>query len=187
MIHLPARGTAFRQAAPKAGQKVSPAFSKAAGVRGQSPRGLALDRKGGAPQQKDWRGTSDGPKASERRTRSAAKDASRANLLTWEIEDFSSHREMQTGCRSVAALNLTERCHYLRERDKLGALRAQRPIVQSALSAKLRNVPFPSLAESAARLLWRRGRVRFANSRATNGLGLAAGRAASEAAWCAPP
>ena len=30
-------------------------------------------------------------------------------------------------------------------------------MVQSALSAKLRNVPFPSLAESTAWLLWRRG------------------------------
>ncbi len=54
-------------------------------------------------------------------------------------------------------------------------------MVQSALSAKLRNVPFPSLAESTARLLWRRGLC------ATNGLGLSAGRAASEATWWRRP
>ncbi len=56
-------------------------------------------------------------------------------------------------------------------------LRAQRPIVQSALSAKLRNVPFPSLAESTARLLWRRYPC------ATVELGWAIQGCASELSW----
>ena len=117
---LTARGSAWRQALPKAGRKVSSSrlpprsardgrhwrpspFSKAAGVRGQSPRGLALalDRKGGAHQasfEAARPAASPGPLVAPVR---AAKDASRANLLTWEIKDFPSHREPQTVFRSL--------------------------------------------------------------------------------------
>ena len=37
----------------------------------------------------------------------AAKDASRAIPLSWEITDFPTHGEPQTVCRSVAALKFT--------------------------------------------------------------------------------
>ena len=58
---------------------------------------------------------SDGPQASERGNRSAAKEAGRAILLSWEITDFPTHREPQAVCRNVAALNIPARCRHLAE------------------------------------------------------------------------
>ena len=77
---------------------------------GTESRGLALDLKGRRSQRKGRGSTPDGPQASERGTRSAAKEAGRAIPLSWEIKDFPTHGEPQAVCRNVAALSLTVRC-----------------------------------------------------------------------------
>ena len=57
---------------------------------------------------------------------SAAKDASRAIPLSWEITDFPTHGEPQTVCRSVAALEFPSEMLLA-----VGKLLTVRPLPQS--------------------------------------------------------
>ena len=101
---------------------------------------------------------------------------SRAIPLTWEICDFPSHGEPQAVFQSVAALDPTVQCCYMapengRVKERLAA---QRLCVQSAALRELGKLCFPNSTDSRGWHLWRR------YSCATNLLGLAAGRGASQ-------
>ncbi len=91
----------------KGGMKVSSTFSKVAGF-GTESRGL--DLRVALKRQNAGQYVRRQVQARQWHKDSAAKDASRANPLSWEIKDFPSHGEPQTVCRSVAALDLTGRC-----------------------------------------------------------------------------
>ena len=71
---------------------------------------------------------SDGPPTSDRGSLSAAHHPCRANLLSWETGRFPTHRELQTVCRSVAALDFLARCRFLRRREV--AVKSRAPTVR---------------------------------------------------------
>ncbi len=99
----------------------------------------------------------DGPPKSVRGTLSAAKDAGRANLLSWEITDFPTHREPQAVCRNIGQQSLPARCRCIQKKGADG--NAWGPTLRKAsphLSASWEIGDFPTWRNRAARVLWRR-------------------------------
>ncbi len=145
------------------------------GRRDQSPQGLALDLKGRRSQRKGRGSTPDGPQASERGTRSAAKDASRAIPLSWEIKDFPTHGEPQAVCAGVGPLSVPARCR-LREQccERLGPW-PYRQLPFSEVSGSFRERLASQRLCSASASLRKSGKRRFPDFRnLATGCGLGA-------------